>query len=171
MYRRVAVTVVLMLVLVVASARADSPTLPPATWLLDHVRALAADDMEGRQAGTTGADRAADVIARSFREAGLRPGGDRGTFLQTFTVPTGIKLAMPTSLALVGETTRPLTPGASGRVVSPTRASEVGVASLMPVGTVNAWRKVPPSPPGLSPASRKRRAMKSAARSAPAVPA
>ena len=115
-----------MLVLVVPGARANGLALPPAPWLLDQVRALAADDMDGRQAGTAGADRAADFIARSFREAGLRPGGDRGTFLQTFTVPTGIKLAMPTSLALVGETTRPLTPGAD---FAPLAVSENGAVT------------------------------------------
>jgi peptidase M28-like protein/PDZ domain-containing protein len=100
--RRVAIVTV-VLVVVAVTAFADDPILPPATWLLDQVRVLAADDMDGRQAGTPGADRAADYIARSFREAGLRPAGDGGTFRQAFTVPTGIRLGSPTTLALLGD--------------------------------------------------------------------
>jgi hypothetical protein len=43
---------------------------------------LAADSMEGRGTGTPGGDRAARWLAEQFREAGLAPAGDSGTFLQ-----------------------------------------------------------------------------------------
>ena len=42
--------------------------------------ALAADSMEGRAAGSTGAHRAARFIAEQFRAAGLEPAGDSGYF-------------------------------------------------------------------------------------------
>ncbi|MGB7930897.1 MAG: M20/M25/M40 family metallo-hydrolase [Gammaproteobacteria bacterium] len=45
---------------------------------------LAAPDMRGRGLGTPELDQAATYIADRFREAGLQPGGDDGTFLQTW---------------------------------------------------------------------------------------
>ena len=113
MRRALARSVVPVLLLAALGARAfaDSPTLPPASWFLDQIRVLSADDMEGRQAGTAGAERAADHIARAFRDAGLQPGGDGGSFRQSFSVPTGITLGVPTSLALPGDPGRRITLG------------------------------------------------------------
>jgi len=55
--------------------------------------ALAADSMEGRAAGSTGAHRAARFIAERFRAAGLEPAGDSGYFQRVPLVraqrPTG----------------------------------------------------------------------------------
>jgi hypothetical protein len=45
---------------------------------------LAAPAMRGRGLGTAELDRAAAYLAERFREAGLQPGGDGGTFLQTW---------------------------------------------------------------------------------------
>jgi hypothetical protein len=47
-----------------------------------HVEVLAADDMAGREVGTTGALRAADYIAAVLDEAGWAAAGNEGTFLQ-----------------------------------------------------------------------------------------
>ena len=44
--------------------------------------ALAGDDMEGRDTGSPGYDRAAAYVADRFRSAGLAPAGDNGTFFQ-----------------------------------------------------------------------------------------
>ncbi|MEX2220796.1 MAG: M28 family peptidase, partial [Candidatus Rokuibacteriota bacterium] len=52
----------------------------------DHVLALTASEMEGRGSGTPGGDRAARYIAAELARAGLRPGGDAGTFFQEFVV-------------------------------------------------------------------------------------
>jgi aminopeptidase YwaD len=54
--------------------------------------------MEGRGAGTPGADRAAAYLATEFRRAGLRPAGGAGGFLQPFEVLTGVHLAPGTAL-------------------------------------------------------------------------
>ena len=43
---------------------------------------LAGDDMEGRDTGSRGYERAAAETARRFRLAGLRPAGDGGTYFQ-----------------------------------------------------------------------------------------
>ena len=46
------------------------------------VRILAADDMEGREAGTRGHERAAGYVAGRFASLGLEPAGEEGTFFQ-----------------------------------------------------------------------------------------
>lgn len=43
---------------------------------------LAADDMEGREAGTRGHERAAGYVAGRFATLGLEPAGDNGTYFQ-----------------------------------------------------------------------------------------
>src|SRR6187402_1252106 len=52
--------------------------------LLAHIQKLASDAMAGRRTGEPGAERAADYIEQEFRRAGLRPGGERGSYRQRF---------------------------------------------------------------------------------------
>ena len=107
-------------------AGATAPELPGSAAILDHVRALAADTMEGRQAGTPGAERAADYIGRAFQDAGLQPGGDAGTFRQAFSVPTGIRLGAPTALTIAADPPRSLTLGSE---FAPLAVSDDGLRS------------------------------------------
>jgi hypothetical protein len=79
-------------------AAADTALSPEALW--EEVRVLAAPEMEGRAAGTPGADRAAARIAEAFRRAGLQPGGDAGTFLQRFEILTGIHMGPDNAFTL-----------------------------------------------------------------------
>ncbi|MCU0726380.1 MAG: M28 family peptidase [Planctomycetes bacterium] len=58
-----------------------------------HVFHLASDALEGRRAGTAGAEKAADYIAARFAAAGLAPGGDDGTFLAW--LPLGDRSPVP----------------------------------------------------------------------------
>lgn len=51
-----------------------------------HLQFLASDELSGRGNGSPGLERAADYIAGRFREARLEPGGDNGTYFQTFPV-------------------------------------------------------------------------------------
>src|SRR5688500_13635296 len=48
-------------------------------------KVLAADDMQGRRAGTPGSDKAAAFIAEEFKKAGLQPVAGT-SYLQTFTM-------------------------------------------------------------------------------------
>ncbi|MBN2492115.1 MAG: M20/M25/M40 family metallo-hydrolase [Planctomycetes bacterium] len=57
--------------------------------LMRHVRALAAEGMEGRGVGTGGLDQAADYVAAQFKAAGLEPGGEDGGYFQRWTEPEG----------------------------------------------------------------------------------
>jgi hypothetical protein len=65
-----------------------------------HVRFLASDELEGRGNGSEGLERAAEYIARRFREAGVEPGGVKGTFFQPFDIVAGIEPSPGQSLKL-----------------------------------------------------------------------
>lgn len=52
-----------------------------AWWALTEQ--LSGDDMEGRDTGSMGYDRAAKIVADRFAAAGLTPAGDNGTYLQS----------------------------------------------------------------------------------------
>lgn len=90
--------------LVLAASAAASPGKTPADLkrvlkaiklksLFERLQFLAADDMEGREAGSPGAHRAAQAIAAHYERCGLEPMGSEG-FFQPFggTPPRG-KLA------------------------------------------------------------------------------
>jgi Tol biopolymer transport system component len=64
------------------------------------VRALAADDMEGRGLGTRGLRRAADYLERRLRGLGLRPGFG-GQYRQRFQIKTGVSPAEGNRLSSV----------------------------------------------------------------------
>ncbi len=97
--------------LVTTPALAAAPATPPAGWLLDHVKILAAPEMEGRASGTPGAERAARHVGAEFQRLGLRPAGDGGGWLQAFTVPTGIRLGDANALDVVAPAARALVLG------------------------------------------------------------
>jgi hypothetical protein len=47
-----------------------------------HTAALASKEMEGRGTMQPGGDRAAEWIAARFKELGMKPAGDKGSYLQ-----------------------------------------------------------------------------------------
>jgi Zn-dependent M28 family amino/carboxypeptidase len=61
---------------------------------------LGSDAMEGRDTGSAGYDRAADIVVAGFEAAGLRPAGDDGSWFQQFGVhetrvePSGTAIAV-----------------------------------------------------------------------------
>ena len=72
------------------------PYLADVRWLADPAR-------EGRQAGTAGAEEAADYLAQRFAEAGAQPGAEDHSFFQTFEIATGVTLGEDNQLQAVGE--------------------------------------------------------------------
>jgi Zn-dependent M28 family amino/carboxypeptidase len=114
-----------LLLLTVRCAYAAGPSVPPAEWLLNQVKILSAPDTAGRGSGTAGADRAARHIAVEFQAAGLKLAGDRGTYLQSFSVPTGIRLGPVNALTLLTPAPRGL---ALERDFTPRAVSADGVA-------------------------------------------
>jgi hypothetical protein len=60
--------------------------------VLRHANALCHTDMSGREAGSAGARRAGEYIARQFRQFGLRPGGSAGSYFQSFKIERGYQV-------------------------------------------------------------------------------
>ncbi|MBI3636287.1 MAG: M20/M25/M40 family metallo-hydrolase [Candidatus Rokubacteria bacterium] len=98
MIRRASLASLALLLQVAAVATAASPTPPSAATLLDTVVALTAPAMAGRGTGTPGGELAARYLADALAAAGLSPGGDGGTLLQSFPVARGMRIAEPTTL-------------------------------------------------------------------------
>ncbi|HEX7230209.1 MAG TPA: PA domain-containing protein, partial [Candidatus Binatia bacterium] len=62
------------------------------------VQFLSSPDLMGRGVDTPGIKLARDYVAAEFARAGLRPGGDDGTFFQPFDVVVGVTVSKPSSL-------------------------------------------------------------------------
>jgi hypothetical protein len=67
--------------------------------LLETVRDLASEEMEGRASGTSGGDKAASYIAEEFRKVGLEP-LVKGDYFQPFEIAKGVKLGADNRLVL-----------------------------------------------------------------------
>jgi hypothetical protein len=77
---------------------------------LDPVKVLSGDKLKGRGDGTPELDKAAKYIAGRFKKFGLKPAGDRGTYLQHFMITVGAKLGPNNSMVLESaETQKALT--------------------------------------------------------------
>ncbi len=70
---------------------------------LRHLRYIADPARRGRLTGSAGYREAATYLADRFREIGLEPGGDAGTYFQHFGTPVVALAAMP-ELAIVSPT-------------------------------------------------------------------
>ncbi|NNG26189.1 MAG: M20/M25/M40 family metallo-hydrolase, partial [Ignavibacteriaceae bacterium] len=57
--------------------------------LIEHVKFLASEEMNGRGLGTDELDNAAQYISEQFNAAGLEPAGDDGTYFQNWTQKIG----------------------------------------------------------------------------------
>jgi hypothetical protein len=77
-----------------AAARSSQETQSrsvSAEQVVDHVKFLASDELQGRRAGTREADQTANYIAAQFKKYGLEPASASG-FLQPFGFVSGVKL-------------------------------------------------------------------------------
>lgn len=72
-----------------SSCPVPGPIIGELTGSMAHVRFLADDALEGREAGTEGARCAGEYIARVFRSLGLRGAGPDGSYFQVFPVQMG----------------------------------------------------------------------------------
>ncbi|MBI3586345.1 MAG: M28 family peptidase [Ignavibacteriales bacterium] len=70
-----------------------------AAELRKHVSYLASDALEGRKAGSKGAEKAEQYIADEFKSYGLKPVGDNGTYLQKFEFVSGVRLGQKNSFS------------------------------------------------------------------------
>jgi len=65
---------------------------------LAHIRYLADDALEGREAGTNGARCAAQYIADQFEAIGVPGAGPNGSYFQRFPIPAGVVLGTGNTL-------------------------------------------------------------------------
>jgi hypothetical protein len=86
-------------------ASASLPDLDAQRYLA-HVKYLSSDALEGRGDGTPGLEKAAEYIAARFKDAGLQPAGDAGTYFQSFQAPVGSQLGPDSRLTFrIGQET------------------------------------------------------------------
>jgi len=81
-----------LVVFVIVSAQSQRSAKITAGELQAHVKFLASDQLEGRRAGSSGADQAAEYIAAEFKAYGLQPLGPDSSYLQTFNFVAGVRL-------------------------------------------------------------------------------
>lgn len=79
--------IVILFSLAFVCLQADAQNLE--TSLKKHVTYLASDKLEGRATGSEGEMLAAQYISAEFKEIGLVPMGDEGSFLTSFRAPLG----------------------------------------------------------------------------------
>src|SRR5919107_3353249 len=77
--------------------------------LLDDIRFLTDDRLQGRMTGSTGADSAATYLARRFSQVGLQPAA--GGWFQSFTLGRDAPAARPGKTGLVGRNVIGILPG------------------------------------------------------------
>jgi hypothetical protein len=97
------------LALSACASTSNAPDPQTAAWWAT-TEALSGDDMEGRDTGSPGYDRAAAYVADRFQRAGLLPGGDTGTFFQSIDFQDVEVISEGTSFTVTNATgvTRPL---------------------------------------------------------------
>jgi len=93
---------VLLMLGVVITLSAQPVRTPDITRaeLYEHVKYLASDALEGRRAGSKGAELAVQYIAKEFASYGLVPRGDNGTFFQKFEFISGVKLGPANTVSI-----------------------------------------------------------------------
>lgn len=67
--------------------------------LFKHLKYIASDELEGRRAGTRGAELASHYIANYFKKFGLKPAGDNGTYFQYFDFISDVKMGDSNSVS------------------------------------------------------------------------
>jgi peptidase M28-like protein/PDZ domain-containing protein/PA domain-containing protein len=114
------------LLVLTAGASARSAVVPPgAVALSESVSALTAPEMEGRRSGSAGGELAARRIAEWLAAAGLRPGGDKGSYLQSFVLETSSRPGPASRLEISAPTQRHLDAGREWIAHGGSRTGEV----------------------------------------------
>ena len=95
---------VLLLLLLLAPALTAATPAIDAERLIGHIKFLASDELKGRAAGSPELERAADYIAQQFKDIGLAPGGDNGTWFEPFELVAGLTAGPGNSLVVSDKT-------------------------------------------------------------------
>ena len=76
-------------------------TMPDGGKAFAHVKYLASDEFKGRKSGTPEYRRAAEYVAAEMRKAGLKPGGENGTWFQEVPFKNWTDFEQPIRLEVV----------------------------------------------------------------------
>jgi hypothetical protein len=68
--------------------------------LIQHVKFLSSNALEGRLTGSAGEKTATQYIANLFQQLGLEPAGDNGTYFQEFNFTAGVSLGKNNTLSI-----------------------------------------------------------------------
>ena len=111
MIRR-SITLLVVLAVLAPVALARPVLVPPgAAELKAAAESLTGPGMDGRRSGSSGGDLAARQIADWLQAAGLRAGGETGSFFQSFVVAAGARIAAGSTLRAVAAGASALEPG------------------------------------------------------------
>ena len=66
--------------------------------LIQHAKILSSEKYHGREAGRSGSRLSSKYIINQFHNAGLRPGGAAGSYLQSFKIEVGYRISSELSL-------------------------------------------------------------------------
>ena len=104
---------------------------PDAAAIEAHMAYLASDDLEGREAGTSGYDLAADYVAAEFEKIGIAPAGDNGTYFQEITFQRAVRAAEGRVFEVkdAAGNVLPFTDGVNAVVYNSVRAPEAAVTA------------------------------------------
>jgi hypothetical protein len=81
-------------------ALASLPPVYSEERMMETVKYLSSDKLKGREIGFPGIDKAADYIAEKFKQAGLMPGGDNGSYYRQWEEPRS-KRGMKNVIAVI----------------------------------------------------------------------
>src|SRR5271157_85818 len=96
--------------LLVAASNTDWDAAGNRWW--SHIEYLASDELEGRNVGSPGFEKAARYVASEFERAGLAPAGANGYFQPVKFTQTSLDETRSSLSIVRGGTSRPVTLGA-----------------------------------------------------------
>ncbi|MFT3826296.1 MAG: M20/M25/M40 family metallo-hydrolase [Chitinophagaceae bacterium] len=96
-----------------------------------HISYLASDNLAGRRAGTDGEKMAGDYISNSFKQNGLLPKGENGTWLQAFEINDGKQINRSTLFIINGHDLK-LNEDFFPLAFSPNKSLEAAVSAALP---------------------------------------
>ncbi|MEM7700276.1 MAG: M28 family peptidase, partial [Verrucomicrobiota bacterium] len=118
-------------------AEADFETEPAISEqdIRNQIDYLASPEMEGRLTGTKGEQMATAHVAELFEEWGLEPGGDDGTYFQSFEFTAGVDVGEDNDLSIsVADETLTPTVDEEWRPVSFSKTGEINEAGIVFAG-------------------------------------
>lgn len=106
--KRILGILTLLVILLIPAGSQTKAVEPDGRTILEYVKILAADGMEGRGSGLPGLEKAAAYVADTLKSWGIEPAGENGTFFQRFPLKDFFVVEPGASLAIVaGPVTRP----------------------------------------------------------------